>query len=118
MVMDHGRVIADDTADRLKSKHAGERVVVRAATRDGATRLAAAVATEASDVAVDGRTVTARVENGPATLPALLRAVPDVAVETAEVRRATLDDVFLALTGRSLRDTGSTAEPTTPSKGA
>jgi len=118
LVMDHGRVIADDTADRLKSKHVGERVVVRAATRDGATRLAAAVATEASDVEVDGRTVTARVENGPATLPALLRAVPEVAVETAEVRRATLDDVFLALTGRSLRDTGSTAEPTTPSKGA
>ena len=118
LVMDHGRVIADDTADRLKSKHVGERVVVRAVTRDGATRLAAAVATEASDVEVDGRTVTARVENGPATLPALLRAVPDVAVETAEVRRATLDDVFLALTGRSLRDTGSTAEPTTPSKGA
>jgi ABC-2 type transport system ATP-binding protein len=104
MVMDHGRVIADDTADRLKSKHVGERVVVRAATRDGAARLAAAVATEASDVAVDGTTVTARVEDGPSTLPALLRAVPDVAVETAEVRRATLDDVFLALTGRNLRD--------------
>ena len=117
MVMDHGRVIADDTADRLKSKHVGERIVVRAAGRDGAARLAAAVATEASDVAVDGRTLTARVENGPATLPALLRAVPDVAVETAEVRRATLDDVFLALTGRSLRDTGST-EPTTETEGA
>jgi ABC-2 type transport system ATP-binding protein len=43
--------------------------------------------------------------------------VPDVAVETAEVRRATLDDVFLALTGRSLRDTGS-AEPTTETTGA
>jgi ABC-2 type transport system ATP-binding protein len=117
MVMDHGRVIADDTADRLKSKHVGERIVVRAAGRDGAARLAAAVATEASDVAVDGSTLTARVENGPATLPALLRAVPDVAVETAEVRRATLDDVFLALTGRSLRDTGS-AEPTTETMGA
>jgi ABC-2 type transport system ATP-binding protein len=43
MVMDHGRVIADDTADRLKSKHVGERIVVRAAGRDGAARLAAAV---------------------------------------------------------------------------
>jgi ABC-2 type transport system ATP-binding protein len=117
MVMDHGRVIADDTADRLKSKHVGERIVVRAAGRDGAARLAAAVATEASDVAVDGSTLTARVEDGPATLPALLRAVPDVAVETAEVRRATLDDVFLALTGRSLRDAGS-VEPTTETTGA
>ena len=110
MVMDHGRVIADDTADRLKSKHVGERIVVRAATRAGAARLAAAVATEASDVAVDGTTMTARVEDGPAALPALLRAVPDVAVETAEVRRATLDDVFLALTGRSLRESATSAD--------
>ena len=110
MVMDHGRVIADDTADRLKSKHVGERIVIRAATRAGAARLAAAVATEASDVAVDGTTTTARVEDGPATLPALLRAVPDVAVETAEVRRATLDDVFLALTGRSLRESATSAD--------
>jgi ABC-2 type transport system ATP-binding protein len=112
MVMDHGRVIADDTADRLKSKHVGERVVVRAATPDGAARLAAAVASEASDVEVDGATMTARVENGPATLPALLRAVPEVAVETAEVRRATLDDVFLALTGRSLRESATSSDET------
>jgi ABC-2 type transport system ATP-binding protein len=104
MVMDAGRVIADDTADRLKSKHVGERMVIRAATAAGAARLAAAIGSEASDVRVDGATMTARVEDGPATLPALLRAVPEVAVETAEVRRATLDDVFLALTGRSLRD--------------
>jgi ABC-2 type transport system ATP-binding protein len=115
MVMDHGRVIADDTADRLKSKHVGERVVVRAATPDGAARLAAAVASEASDVEVDGATMTARVEDGPTTLPALLRAVPEVAVETAEVRRATLDDVFLALTGRSLRES---ATPSDETKGA
>ena len=104
LVLDAGRVVADDTADRLKAKHVGERVVVRAATADGAARLAAAVGTAATDVAVDGRTVTARVDDGPATLPALLRAVPDVAVEAAEVHRATLDDVFLALTGRSLRE--------------
>jgi ABC-2 type transport system ATP-binding protein len=118
MVMDHGRVIADDTADRLKSKHAGERVVVRATTPDGAARLAAAVASEASDVVVDGSTVTARVEDGPATLPALLRAVPEVAVETAEVRRATLDDVFLALTGRSLRENAVPTDAAETTQGA
>jgi ABC-2 type transport system ATP-binding protein len=101
LVMDHGEVIADDTADRLKSRYVGERVVVTAADRDGAARLAAAAGGDAS---VADRTVTVRVEDGPAVLPALLRAVPDVAVEAAEVRRATLDDVFLALTGHSLRD--------------
>jgi ABC-2 type transport system ATP-binding protein len=112
LVMDHGRVIADDTADRLKSKHVGERVVVRAATPDGAARLAAAIGSEAADVVVTDRTMTARVEDGPATLPALLRSVPEVAVETAEVRRATLDDVFLALTGRSLRESATSADET------
>ena len=105
LVMDAGRVVADDTADRLKSKHVGERVVVRAGSADGAARLAAAVGTQATDVTVTGTTMTARVDDGPATLPALLRAVPEVAVAAAEVRRATLDDVFLALTGRSLRET-------------
>ena len=104
LVMDAGRVVADDTAERLKGKHVGERVVVRAGSADDAARLAAAIGAEAGDVTVDGSTMTARVEDGPAALPALLRAVPDVDVRTAEVRRATLDDVFLALTGRSLRD--------------
>jgi ABC-2 type transport system ATP-binding protein len=111
LVMDAGRVIADDTADRLTSAHVGERVVVRAADPAGAARIAAAAAGAARSTAagepgvtVDGTTVTVRVADGPAALPALLRAVPDVAVETAEVRRAALDDVFLALTGRSLRD--------------
>jgi ABC-2 type transport system ATP-binding protein len=56
--------------------------------------------------------MTARVEDGPASLPALLRAVPDVAIEAAEVRRATLDDVFLALTGRSLRESEISTDDT------
>jgi ABC-2 type transport system ATP-binding protein len=111
LVMDAGRVVADDTADRLKAKHVGERVVVRAATEAGAARLAAAVGTVATDVTVEGTTLTARVEDGPAVLPALLRSRPEVEVAAAEVRRATLDDVFLALTGRSLRD-GSAGDDT------
>ncbi len=115
LVMDHGQVIADDTADRLKSEHVGERVVIRAATPDGAARIAAAA--REPDVSVAGTVVTLRVADGPAVLPALLRAVPDVAVETAEVRRATLDDVFLALTGRSLRESAATAT-STDSQGA
>jgi ABC-2 type transport system ATP-binding protein len=104
MVMDHGEVIADDTADRLKSEHVGERVVIRTASAEDAGRLAVASRVESDAVELAGSTVTLRVADGPTVLPALLRAVPEVAVRTAEVRRATLDDVFLALTGRSLRE--------------
>ncbi|MGO1279074.1 MAG: ABC transporter, partial [Cellulosimicrobium funkei] len=51
-----------------------------------------------------------RAERGDAYLPRLLRAADaaGIAVDTAQVRRPTLDDVFLALTGRSLREAGAT----------
>jgi ABC-2 type transport system ATP-binding protein len=110
MVMDHGEVIADDTAERLKSEHVGERVVIRADSAEDAARLAAASRVPSDAVELAGSTVTLRVPDGPTVLPALLRAVPDVAVRTAEVRRATLDDVFLALTGRSLRESAVSDE--------
>ena len=105
LVMDAGRVVADDTADRLKTRHVGDRVVLRATTPAGAARIATVAATVATGVEVAGLTVGATVPDGPAVLPALLRALPEVGIAAADVRRATLDDVFLALTGRSLRET-------------
>ena len=50
--------------------------------------------------------MSVRVPHGAAALPGLLRTLDarGVAAEAVEVRRPTLDDVFLSLTGRSLRD--------------
>jgi len=111
VVVDHGEVIADDTADALKADLAGDRVAVSAASADDATRLAqtASRLPGARDVTVDGVAVEVRVDDGPRSLPALLRAAHDagVGIETAQLHRPTLDDVFLTLTGRSLRETGS-----------
>jgi ABC-2 type transport system ATP-binding protein len=119
VVVDHGRIIADDTADRLKADLAGDRVVV---TSSAPERLAALVrrlpsrdvpvvggVAAARDVTVDGHRVEARVPDGPRALPVLLAAAQadGVPVETAQVHRPTLDDVFLTLTGRSLRETAS-----------
>jgi ABC-2 type transport system ATP-binding protein len=116
VVVDHGRIIADDTADRLKADLAGDRVVLTSAAPE---RLAALVRrgaeagiggrVETRDVAVEGRRVEARVPDGPRALPVLLAAAQaeGVPVETAQVHRPTLDDVFLTLTGRSLRETAT-----------
>jgi len=106
VVVDHGRVIADDTADRLKADLAGDRVVV---TSSAPARLAELARVQAPEVSVEGRRVEVRVADGPRALPVLLAAAQaeGVPVETAQVRRPTLDDVFLALTGRSLRESGS-----------
>jgi ABC-2 type transport system ATP-binding protein len=51
-----------------------------------------------------------RVSDGPGSLPELLRAahVAGAQVRTADVDRPTLDNVFLALTGRSLRESTTT----------
>ena len=107
VVIDHGVMIADDTADRLKADLAGDRILVTAA--DGSVQRVVDVARRLVDpreVAVTGRVVDLRVVEGAGTLPGLLRALDHegVAVDAAEVRRPTLDDVFLTLTGRSLRE--------------
>jgi ABC-2 type transport system ATP-binding protein len=62
--------------------------------------------TGVSEPTTDGGVLRFRVGNGGAALPALLRALDGAGVVPAsvEVRRPTLDDVFLSLTGRSLRD--------------
>jgi len=117
VIVDRGEVIADDTAEALKTKLAGDRIVVTAdpsAGADAATRLAELVARlpGGRDVVVDGVRVEARVAEGPSAVPELLRAAGDagVRVATAQVHRPTLDDVFLTLTGRSLREAENTAD--------
>ncbi|MFD6095216.1 ATP-binding cassette domain-containing protein [Nocardiopsis flavescens] len=111
LVIDHGRVIADGTADELKAGVSGDLVSFTVADGGSAAtgaeiagRLPAADGVEV----VSGREpgVRLRVERGDAVLPELLRALDasGVAPATVRVQRPTLDDVFLALTGRSLRE--------------
>jgi ABC-2 type transport system ATP-binding protein len=113
VVIDHGQVIADDSPERLKAELAGDRMTLELADEPVA-RLAAAMVRRlegARDVALDGGRLDARVVGGPALLPGLLRVLDaeGVAVRSAQVIPPTLDDVFLNLTGRSLREGG--AEP-------
>ncbi|MGH3899399.1 MAG: ATP-binding cassette domain-containing protein [Pseudonocardiaceae bacterium] len=114
VIVDRGEVIADDTAEVLKTKLAGDRIVLTSAA-DDAHRLAqlAARLPGNRDVVVDGARVEARVADGPGAVPELLRVAGEagVRVTTAQVHRPTLDDVFLALTGRSLREAENTDDP-------
>lgn len=105
VVIDHGRVIADDTAERLKADLAGDHLVVRTDNPARAARIADRIPL-VRDVVTDGDALRLRVPDGAAALPVLLRALDAATVDvwTAEVLRPTLDDVFLALTGRSLRE--------------
>jgi ABC-2 type transport system ATP-binding protein len=116
IVIDHGDVIADDTPQRLKDELAGDHVAITVADAAHATIVAGALERTgvAQDLVVAGRSVDTRVRGGSTMLPGLLRDLDraGVVVAAAEVARPTLDDVFLTLTGRSLRDGASgTAEP-------
>ncbi|HEY3436336.1 MAG TPA: ATP-binding cassette domain-containing protein [Actinotalea sp.] len=103
-VIDHGKVIAQGTADELKAQVGGERVeitVARSADLDHARLVLAPLASGDVSTQVHTRTVTAPVIGGAEALIAALRALDDagVTVQDAGIRRPTLDDVFLALTG-------------------
>ena len=116
VIVDAGRVIADGTAARLKADLAGDHITVT--TRDGEHAAAAAIAVRLTgrdaDVTCRDGTVRLRVPDASAALPGYLRALDaaGAAAVTAETSRPTLDDVFLALTGRTLDDRGDAA-PTT-----
>jgi ABC-2 type transport system ATP-binding protein len=110
LVIDEGRVIADGTPEELKAGMAGDLITIGTSQPADAVR-AAALARRLdapSDVAIDGSMVRFRTIAGTTALPGLLRALDSVGVNavSAEVTRPTLDDVFLELTGRSLRDAG------------
>ena len=110
VVVDHGEVIADDTADALKAELAGDRLALTVApSNHSAVRRLAAQLPGARELAVEGDEVSVRVTNGPAALPVLLGGAHQlgVPVAAAQVHRPTLDDVFLNLTGRSLREAGT-----------
>ncbi len=105
VVIDHGRIIADDTAARLKAKQAGDRITFTVGPAD--VPRAREVAERAGDVtgAVSG-TVTLRAESGDRVLPGLFGGPRERAgrrtgshVASADPRRR-----FLNLTGRSLRE--------------
>jgi ABC-2 type transport system ATP-binding protein len=106
VVIDHGKAIAHGTADDLKQQTGGERIEL--VLRDPADLSAAidALATVSSgevQPGATGRELTARVDTGTAALREVLRRLEGDRIVVLDVglRRPTLDDVFLELTGHA-----------------
>ncbi|MDO5502797.1 MAG: ATP-binding cassette domain-containing protein [Actinomycetia bacterium] len=108
-VVDHGKVISEGTSDELKAQLGGHRVVVtlvEAADAESAREILARHG--AGDVHIDaaGRTLDVPVSAGTDGLQGVLAdlASAEIALHDAGMRRPTLDDVFLSLTGREAGD--------------
>jgi len=103
-VMDHGKVIAKGTADELKARVGGERLVITVARPDQLETAAQVLNRLAGDPQLDipERQVSVPVAGGDGVLTRAVRELDTagIAVDDAGVRRPTLDDVFLVLTGQ------------------
>jgi ABC-2 type transport system ATP-binding protein len=120
-VIDGGRVIAEGTTDELKSRVGGDLLAVRVADRARVAETAEAIAglgSGAPQVIAESGEVSLPVSEGAAILAEVVRRLDAAGVEISDLslHRPTLDDVFLALTGRLAEATGDD-EPDTPPRG-
>jgi ABC-2 type transport system ATP-binding protein len=104
-IMDHGRILEEGTVDELVTRRFKERAV-RFDTIEGVTDERLAAMPGVTAVKHEDGVVLAYTGDVAATIGAVLDAAEALGVEPANlgVRRATLEDVFLDLTGRALRD--------------
>jgi ABC-2 type transport system ATP-binding protein len=115
MIMDHGRIVADGTPTQLKKQAAGDSVQLTVTGGSDAGSRASELLGSAAivrNVTTDGAHLRLYVDDGPAALPELMRLLDSeaIGVRTVTLSEPTLDDVFLAHTGRSLRDAGPGGE--------
>lgn len=103
-VIDHGTVIAEGTVDELKTRVGGQRIELTVTSPQDLPRAKEIVAIHAvGEVSVVERSVIAQVTDASAALLATLQEfrANDIELHDAGVRRPSLDDVFLTLTGRN-----------------
>jgi ABC-2 type transport system ATP-binding protein len=116
VVIDHGRKIAQGTPDQLKTKIGGERVEVVLESSDDlvAARSVLVEMCGNDGVQVDEQTrrLTAAVTGGVATLKSTLQRLGEREIKAADIglRRPTLDDVFLSLTGHTAEEVAESDE--------
>ena len=115
VVIDRGRKIAHGTSDELKTHIGGERVeLVLADSADVQTAQAVLSRLAVGEVQTDAeaRRLSAAVSGGVADLTEVLGSLAgkDVAVVDVGLRRPTLDDVFLSLTGQTAEEVAETTE--------
>jgi len=106
-VIDHGRVIAEGTSDELKDRVGGERLEVRLEDPSDAEAAIEALLPMADEPpSCDGILVTIGVRRRHGTIVEAVRRLSDAGVEVDDLalRRPTLDDVFLTLTGHAAEE--------------
>jgi ABC-2 type transport system ATP-binding protein len=115
VVLNHGEVIAKGTSDELKSQVGGDRIelVVEAASDlPRAAELLREFGSGAATTEPEIRTLLLPVSGGSSAIVDVVRKLDENQIKIADIalRRPTLDDVFLSLTGHAAEDKTETAD--------
>ena len=113
LVIDYGKIVAEGTPEELKRRISGDVITLSVSGDPGTAAGLLAGQPGVRDISLDGRALRLAVEQGEEALPGLLRALDGagIAMESIQLARPSLDDVFLTVTGRSLRDDSPAAQP-------
>ena len=116
-VIDHGKVIARGTSDALKKQVGGERLEITVENTDITKTQEIVSRISTSAIHTDIRTISAPVTTGSIALMEALRALDDAKIHPLDIalKRPSLDDVFLSLTGHVAEET--VAEPVKKKRG-
>lgn len=101
-IMDHGEIIALDTPVNLKRKISGEIINIKVAAQEQAIKTIEEQLTITPSVA--GDTIRLAVDNGAVFLPKLLEVLGQQ-ITGIDIKKPTLEDVFIKMTGREIRET-------------
>ena len=116
-VIDHGKVIARGTSDALKKEVGGERLEITVENADITKTQEIVSRISTSAIHTDVRTISAPVSTGSIALMEALRALDEAKIHPLDIalKRPSLDDVFLSLTGHVAEET--VAEPVKKKRG-
>ena len=112
-IVDRGKVVAEGTPDELKRELRGDAIHVDLEREyNGTVTRALAGVASIRDVAVEGRALRARADDGGRAVPLVLQALESHGVEVSSVRvaRPSLDDVYLKYAGRTFDAAEAEAE--------
>jgi ABC-2 type transport system ATP-binding protein len=111
-IIDRGRIVADGTPDALKAEIGSSTVEAVPADPGRRADAAAVLARFGPEAAASPKGVAVRLDGGAETLAEVVRALDaeSIAVAHLDLHQPSLDDVFLAKTGRSLEGAGAAAE--------
>jgi len=107
-IIDHGRIVAEGSPGDLKSRVKGDKIYVELKDPTEAGRVLEALenvlGSDGVELGTVGQAIVVRVPDAGSVVPKIIRVISDYSVKSVNVVKPNLEEVFLELTGRSLRE--------------